>query len=306
MGYAHLIQRLNTISAINLTPFYEDTKEIDWDSLEKNTNFLIDHGVKVIVPGGNTGEFYALSLDEMKKVTKKVIEIVNGRALVMVGIGYAVPTAIELGRYAQAAGADCVMIHQPIHPYSNNEGAVTYFSEIINALEIPSVIYFKNPNLSDDVLYKLAPLEKFIGVKYAINDLPRFTKIIRSISKEHQIAWICGTAETWAPYFFQAGATGFTSGLVNIHPTKSFELLQALEKKEMNKVWELWEELLPFEELRAKNNDGNNVVVIKEALRQIGFTAGVTRPPVAELDQTDKVAVAKILQGWGLINNTIV
>ncbi|MFC0274364.1 dihydrodipicolinate synthase family protein [Metabacillus herbersteinensis] len=306
MSYKDLIQSLNTISAINLTPFYEDTKEIDWNSLEKNINFLIDHGVKVIVPGGNTGEFYAMSLEEVKQVTKKVIDIVNRRAVVMVGIGYAVPTAIELGRYAQAAGADCVMIHQPIHPYSNNKGAVDYFHEIINALDIPTVLYFKNPNLSDDVLKELAPLEKFIGVKYAINDFPRFTKTIRSMPKQHQLAWICGTAEKWAPYFFLAGATGFTSGLVNIYPEKSFELLDALKKKEVDKVWEIWEELLPFEELRAKNNDGNNVAVIKEALRQIGFTAGVTRPPVAELDESDKLAVAKILQSWGLLNKTMV
>ncbi|HZH60667.1 MAG TPA: dihydrodipicolinate synthase family protein [Metabacillus sp.] len=300
MDYKKLIQRLgSTISAINLTPFFEDTKEIDWDTLEKNINFLVDHGIKVIVPGGNTGEFYSMSLDEIKQVTKKVIDVVNGRALVMVGIGYAVPTAIELGRFAQESGAECVMIHQPVHPYITNEGAIEYFREIINALDIPSVLYFKNPSLSDSVLNELAPLEKFIGVKYAINDLPRFTKTIRSIQKENKLAWICGTAEKWAPYFFQAGATGFTSGLVNIYPEKSFQLLEALKENNINRIWDIWGELVPFEELRAKNNDGNNVIVIKEALRQIGFPAGVTRPPVAQLDEADKLLVSKILKSWG-------
>src|SRR5699024_11251272 len=109
---------------------------------------------------------------------KKVIEIVDGRAVIMAGIGYSIPIAIELGEYAKAVGADCVMIHQPIHPYINSEGFYEYLKEIITTLELPSIVYFKDPNLDDVVLKRLAPLEKFIAVKYAINDMARFRKTV--------------------------------------------------------------------------------------------------------------------------------
>lgn len=301
MNFVELSKKLQTISAINLTPFHKETKKIDWQGLEDNINFLLDNGTQVIVPCGNTGEFYALTLEEAKNVTKKVVELVNGRAIVMAGIGYSVDIAVDLGKYAQDAGADCVMIHQPIHPYVTNQGAASYFKEIINALDIPSVLYFKDPNLSDDIVKELAELEKLIGVKYAINDLPRFRKLSREIPPEHNVTLICGTAEKWAPFFFNAGATGFTSGLINLYPELSFSLLEALRNEEKETVWKRWEESLAFEDLRAKYNNGNNVIVIKEAFEQLGLRAGVTREPVGSLAEDEKKEVTKILQRWGLL-----
>lgn len=303
MNYREFRKKFETICAISITPFYQDTKEIDWAGVEENINFLIDNGVEVIVPCGNTSEFYALTLDEAKEEMRRVVEIVNGRALVLAGIGYAVPTAIELGRYAQEVGADAVMIHQPIHPYITSRGAVSYFTSIIEALDIPSVIYWKDANLSDDVLKELAPLEKFVAVKYAINDLPRFTKIVREVPKEHHVTWVCGTAEKWAPYYFHVGAKGFTSGLINLYPQKSFEMLHALQNGDQDTVWKVWAETLPFENLRAKYNNGNNVVVVKEAMNQLGLTAGLTREPVDPLDEKDQAEVTSILRGWGLLKS---
>ena len=36
------------------------------------------------------------------------------------------------------------------------------------------------------------------------------------------MVWVCGTAETWALFFFAAGAEGLTSGLVNIVDCRDF------------------------------------------------------------------------------------
>lgn len=300
MSYSTFSEKLSTITAINIVPFEKETKVINWKGLEENIQFLLKHGSKVIVPNGNTGEFYALTLEEAKNITKEVARLVDGRATVVAGVGYAADIAIDLGIEAQKAGADCVMIHQPIHPYITEKGAVEYFKKIIDALDIPSIIYFKDPNLSDNVLKELSSLEKLVGVKYAINDLPRFAKVVSDIPKEHNIAWICGTAEKWAPFFFHAGAVGFTSGLVNLYPAKSFELLTALRDDNKEIVWKAWHEILPFEDLRAKYNNGNNVVVIKEAMEQLGLTAGVTREPVSPLGESDQKEVYNILKSWNL------
>ncbi|UFJ43104.1 dihydrodipicolinate synthase family protein [Brevibacillus humidisoli] len=301
MNYAEISGKLETISAINITPFDEETREVNWDKLEENIRFLLDHGIQSIVPCGNTGEFYSLTIEEAKEEIKRVVEIVNGRALVIAGIGYALPIAIELGQYAQQAGADAVMIHQPIHPYVTDRGAGSYFKKIIETLDIPSILYFKDHNLSDNVLKELAPLEKLIAVKYAINDLPRFAKTVREIPDEHQITWICGTAEKWAPFFYHAGARGFTSGLVNVYPEKSLRMLEALHNGDQEQVWKIWEDILAFENLRAKYNNGNNVVVIKEAMAQIGMNPGITREPVDPLQAEDRAEVQAILQSWGLL-----
>lgn len=108
------------------------------------------------MPSGNSGEFYALIIAEAKEVTKKVVELMDGRATVVAGVGYPVETAIELGKAAQETGADCVMIHQLIYPYIISRGGMTYFKMIIEALNLPSIVYFKDPKLSGEVLKELA------------------------------------------------------------------------------------------------------------------------------------------------------
>ncbi|KIL52131.1 dihydrodipicolinate synthase family protein [Jeotgalibacillus soli] len=300
MAYENLKGKLETISGICITPFNKDTKEIDWAGVEENIEFLLENGVEVIVPCGNTSEFYSLTIEEAKQEINKVVEIVNGRATVIAGVGYSVETAIDLGTYAREAGADGIMVHMPIHPYITERGASAYFKAVIEGVDLPAIVYFKDPNLSDHVLLELAPLHKLVGVKYAINDLPRFAKLLHDVPKEHHIVWICGTAEKWAPFFYMAGAKGFTSGLVNVHPQKSFEMLTALQNMDDAAVWKVWNEILLFEDLRAKYNSGNNVVVVKEAMNLLGFSAGVTREPVAPLNKEDKQAVAGLIEAWGL------
>lgn len=295
-----LNRQLETISGITVTPFDKKTKEIDWEGVKENVDFLIDKGIKVIVPCGNTSEFYSLTVEEAKEETRRVAEYVAGRALVIAGVGYSTATAIEMGNAAKDAGADGIMIHMPIHPYITSEGAEDYFRSIITGVNLPSVVYFKTPHVSDDILHRLAPLENFVAVKYAINDLPRFTNTAQTLDPNYGVTLICGTAEKWAPFFYQSGAKGFTSGLVNVYPEKSLDLLQALQQDDKDTIWRIWKEILPFENLRAKYNNGNNVVVIKEAMEQAGLNAGVTREPVAPLNQEDKEAVARLLKEWGL------
>ncbi|MBD1379411.1 dihydrodipicolinate synthase family protein [Metabacillus arenae] len=305
MYYAEFSKKFETISGITITPFKKDSKEIDWNGVKDNVEFLIKKGVKVIVPCGNTSEFYSLTIEEAKEEIKRVVEYVNGKATVLAGIGYSVGTAIEMGNYAKQVGADSVMIHMPIHPYITNEGAIEYFKNIIEAVDLPAVIYFKDPDLSDEILFQLAPLERLVGVKYAVNDLPRFAKAVQTVPVEHNVTWICGTAEKWAPFFSNAGAKGFTSGLVNLYPEKSFEMLEALQSNNNEAAWKVWQEVLPFENLRAKYNNGNNVAVIKEAMKQIGLNAGVTREPVAELKAEDKIELRNLIDAWGLTPQSV-
>jgi len=300
-GRSSIYEDLKSICAIHITPFDSETKAIDWESLDANIRFLLDSGVRAIVTGGNTGEFYSLTIEETKAVTKRVAELAADSCTVIAGVGYSVETAIELGRYAQETGAHAVMIHQPIHPYVKHDGLVHYYEAIVSALDIPSLLYFRDEQMSDEVVNRIAPMKNLIGVKYAVNDLARFAELVLTVPKEHGLVWICGTAEKWAPFFFAAGAEGFTSGLVNVYPQASFQLLEALKEKREADVWTVWKKLVPFENLRAKYNNGNNVVVIKEALEMLGFRAGIVREPADRLDERDREEVRRILKSWNLL-----
>ncbi len=299
MDYADLAGRLRTVHAINVTPFREDGG-VDYASLEKNVEFLVAHGLEVIVPCGNTGEFYSLNMEEAKAVTRFVAEKVDGRSKVLAGIGYDTKTAGQMASFAQDVGADAVMIHQPVHPYVTPKGLVRYYTEIAQGVEIGVVLYVRHQAIDREVLDRVTALENVLAVKYAINDLPSFGGLVQSI--DNPVVWICGTAEMWAPFFFAVGAEGFTSGLVNIAPEMSLKMLEGLKGGDRKSVQAVWREAAPLERLRAKDHSGYNVAVIKEGMELLGLAPGRMREPSSGLDETDRQELVRILRGWGKLD----
>lgn len=294
--HAGLAGSLRTVHAINVTPFREDGS-VDYGPLEKNVEFLVGHGLEVIVPCGNTGEFYSLSVGEATAVTRFVVEQTDGRARVLAGIGYDTRTAKEMASSAQDAGADAVMVHQPVHPYLTAEGLVRYYTEIAQSVDIGVVLYVRHAAIGREVLERVTALDNVLAVKYAINDLPGFGDLVRSI--KNPVVWVCGTAEMWAPFFFVVGAEGFTSGLVNLAPEISLAMLKGLREGDRDSVESVWREVAPLERLRAKDHSGYNVSVIKEGMNLLGLPAGRVREPGGELDGADRQELVRILRAWG-------
>jgi 4-hydroxy-tetrahydrodipicolinate synthase len=299
--YSRVIEKIKGINAINVTPF-DAGLEIDWTALQNNITFLLEKGIEAIYPCGNTGEFYALSVEEAKEVTRFVTNFVDKRSIVIAGVGYDVKTACELARNAEECGADGLMLHQPIHPYLLPAGLIEYYKQIAASTSLPIIIYVRSEQISLEVLQAVAKLPNIVGVKYAVNHLPSFTKAVQGVKDE--IVWICGTAEMWAPYFFAAGAVGFTSGLVNVETTRPFNMLNALREGNYPEAMSIWQEVAPFEDLRAKYNTGNNVTVVKEAMFQLGLLPNkAVRPPISELNENEVKQVTDLLKAWGLSVN---
>jgi 4-hydroxy-tetrahydrodipicolinate synthase len=296
VDHEKLAERLRTVHAINVIQFRED-RGVDYDLLERNIEFLIASGLGVIVPCGNTGEFYALSAEEAQAVTRFVVERVGGRTAVLAGISYDLGTAREMALAAQNAGADAVMVHQPVHPYLMTEGLIRYYAGIARCVEIGVVPYARHEAIDREVLSRVADIENVLAIKYAINDLPRFTDLVQSV--EASVVWVCGTVEMWVPFFFAAGAEGFTSGLDNIAPELSLTVLDGLRRGDSEAVRTVWRHVAPIERLRARNHNGNNVSVIKEGMNLAGLPAGLVREPLGELDEADRQELTQILRSWG-------
>ena len=95
-----------------------------------------------------------------------------------------------------------------------------------------------------------------------------------------------------------AGATGFTSGLANVEPGLSLEMLRCLRDGDYNGAMRVWRSVKPFSDPRARRNNANNVPVVKEALAQLGLCDRRVRPPLEALDAAEQGEVASILARW--------
>lgn len=289
---------LADVVAIPVTPFAADGT-VDEKVQRALLRRLLDGGVSALTPNGNTGEFYALTPDERRRAVEVTVEETAGAATVIAGVGHEVPTAVDSALHARDAGAHLVMIHQPVHPYVSDAGWIAYHRAVADAVPGLGVVpYIRNPLLSGRALAALGTLcPNVVGVKYAVPDAARFAAFARDAGL-NRFVWIAGLAELYAPSYWAGGATGFTSGLVNVAPSVSLAMRDALRAGEYAHAMTTWERIRPFEELRAARQSADNVSVVKEALAALGLCRRDVRPPSRILPDDQRDRVADLIRGW--------
>jgi 4-hydroxy-tetrahydrodipicolinate synthase len=296
---------LATVAAIPVTPFGPDG-QVDWDAHGRLIRRMIDTGVRLVTPNGNTGEFYALTAAETRHAAQSAVAAANGgahgwRADVLAGVGHDIASAIEAGRHARGCGVRMIMIHQPVGPYMSAAGWLEYHRIIASALpDLGVVLYLRDPRIGPRHVRLLGDLcPNVIAVKYGVGDPVRFAAVARDAGLD-RFTWLAGLAELTAPACWTAGARGFTSGLVNVAPGLSLSMLESLRGGDQAAAMKAWDLCRPFEELRAADSSADNVSVVKEALAQLGLCRPDVRPPSHRLSDEGRAQVAAILARWGL------
>ncbi|MFI6099649.1 dihydrodipicolinate synthase family protein [Lentzea sp. NPDC051213] len=301
MAFDDLSERLASVVAITVTPFDADGG-IDEKNYAAIVDRMVEGGVSVVTPNGNTSEFYTLSAAETERALQITVDAVGDRAAIVAGVGHDLHSAIDAAKFADRAGAQGIMIHQPVHPYVSLDGWVGYHRAIAASVpELSVILYVRNPRIGGAQIAALADAcPNVVGVKYAVPDPVRFASVARDAGLD-RLTWVAGLAELSAPGYFAVGATGFTSGLANVAPQLSVQMFNALKAGEFGAAMEFWEFIRRFEELRAANESANNVSVVKEALAQLGLCRRDVRPPASVLSEADRSAVGVLLNSWSLL-----
>jgi 4-hydroxy-tetrahydrodipicolinate synthase len=289
---------LRTVVAIPVAPFSEEGA-LDWTCYRRLIIRMVQGGIRAVTPNGNTTEFYSLtSMEHRRLMEETVLGVEDSRqpALILAGVGFDTQTAIEMTYLAQVMGAQAVMVHQPVHPYRSDEGWIAYHQAIADSAPTVGIVpYVRDPSISGATIRRLAErCPNFVGIKYAVGNPPLFAKIVNEVGSE-RLAWICGIAESWAPFFWVGGAQGFTSGLVNLSPRFSLAMQSALEASDYPGAMHIWARVKPFEDLRGRRDNANNVSAVKEAMTQLGLCGRTVRPPISELPENERAEVSHIL-----------
>ncbi len=270
---------LTGISGILVTPYDQDG-----DISPKRQKPIVDRaiaaGVHIMVANGNTGEFYALTLDEAEAMVQASVEHVGGRVPLIAGVGRGIRDACRLASVSRRAGASALMIHQPPDPFSSPRGLVDYVRTVADAADgLPTVLYLRNDAIGTKAIVDLCGIPSVIGVKWATPNPLKLSEAIAACDPE--VVWVGGLAEVWAPTFYAVGAQGFTSGLINVWPQRSVAIHAALAAGDYAGANRLIDGMTAFEAVRAEEMNGTNVTGVKAALALIGHDCGPTRPPSA-------------------------
>jgi 4-hydroxy-tetrahydrodipicolinate synthase len=291
---------LKTVVVVPVTPFDAEGNP-DTGRYARLATRLLDGGITVLTPNGNTGEFYALSQAEARLVAETAAKVAHGRAELLAGVGHDIATASDAARHARDHGARMIMIHQPVHPYVSAEGWVDYHAAIANAVpDLGVVLYIRTERITGAHIARLADrAPNVVGIKYGLRDAARFAQVARDGGLD-RFAWLAGAAELTAPSFWASGARGFTSGLANVAPFLALSMLNALRADDFGAAMKAWEMARRFEELRAADSSADNVSVVKEALAQLGLCRPDVRPPSRPLPANIKDEISAILRAWSL------
>src|SRR5215470_7423805 len=95
--------RYGGVVAFPVTPFRDDLS-LDIEGLRHNLTRLMEHPVCAVVAAGGTGEVYSLTPGEHAQVIETTVEIVNGKAPVIAGVGFNRMLAVELAERSARSG----------------------------------------------------------------------------------------------------------------------------------------------------------------------------------------------------------
>jgi dihydrodipicolinate synthase/N-acetylneuraminate lyase len=122
------------------TPFTPEDL-VDLDGQRRVVRFVLDGGAHGIVAFGLAGEVLKLSTNERKTLTDTILEEAAGAVPVFIGAGGpSIGAAIELARYAEGAGASCVVLPAPMSGALDEPTLVDYFVRVASSVSIPVMI----------------------------------------------------------------------------------------------------------------------------------------------------------------------
>ncbi len=122
------------------TPFAEDDV-VDLDAQRRVVRFALACGSRGIVAFGLAGEVLKLSADERRQLTDVILDEAGDSVPVFVGVGAPSSRAsIELARYAEAAGAGCVVVPAPMSGALGGDALVDYFVRIAASVSLPVMV----------------------------------------------------------------------------------------------------------------------------------------------------------------------
>ncbi len=286
-------QRLRTVQLVPLTA-YDAQGRLNPPVMEKHLRRLYEAGLRVFIPCAGSAEFHALLAEEIVQVVGLARQVLPQDAVLVAPVGMQLPWALELGRRCLEAGADALLVMPLAAPYLSDAGAWDYYTTLLDQLACPTIIYKKTPIPSDSLLLDLADHPQVIGVKYAVNDIDAFARVVQE--DQGRIDWYCGSAERFAPFFMLAGASGYTSGAGNLCPNLTLALFRACSQGEWSQAMRILQLLRPIEDYRARENSSYNISFLKAAMGVVGVDFGPPRPPQRQIKPEEQQEIQQIVR----------
>lgn len=168
-----------------VTPFIENTKEIDWRAFESLLDFHLENSTDALVITGTTGESSTLSDEEQIELIKFAVKHVEEKLPIIAGTGINdTRHAIKLSQQAEHVGADALLIVTPYYNKASYNGMLAHFRAIADSVNIPIILYDvpsrTGTSLTPEQVGILAEHPNIVALKDAVGNLD-YTRAVLDI-----------------------------------------------------------------------------------------------------------------------------
>ena len=275
--------------------------KVDEKAFERLVEWQIAEGTHGLVPVGTTGEAPTLSHDEHKAVVELCVKTARKRVPVIAGAGSnSTEEAIELTRFAKAAGADAALHSTGYYNKPTQEGLYLHFKAISDAVDLPIIAYNVPGRTVVDILpgtlARLARLKNVKGVKDASAKVERMSQHRQLIGRD--FAYLSGEDAT-ALGFNAHGGNDCISVSSNVAPRLCSEFQAATIKGDFKRALELQDVLMPLHDALFVET---NPAPVKYAAWRLGLIESAEcRLPLAPVTDATKKTVDAALAHAGLL-----
>lgn len=287
-----------------VTPFAADGS-LDEERLAQHIESGVAAGAGGVFVACGTGEFHALSAEEVERATRVAVTTTAGRVPVLAAAGGPAPVARDQATRVERAGADGILLLPPYLVSAPQQGLVRYVEEVITATDLPVVFYQRGTaRLTAETAAEVAALPGVVGLKDGIGDIERMHRIVRAVravpgTEDFQFFNGLPTAEMTAPAYQGVGVELYSSAVFAFAPEIALAFHRALAEDDDALVSRLLDEFYgPLVALRDEV-PGYAVSLVKAGVTLRGLDVGGVRAPL--LDPTpDHVARLSKLLDHGL------
>ncbi|MDR0332780.1 MAG: 4-hydroxy-tetrahydrodipicolinate synthase [Dysgonamonadaceae bacterium] len=178
---------LKGVGVALITPFGKDSA-IDFDTLAQLVDFQIENGVDYIVALGTTAETPTLSEKEHHKVVRFIVNKVQGKVPVVVGIGgNNTAKLVDTLKTFDFSGVSAILSVTPYYSKPTQEGLYRHYCALSQASPLPIILYNvpgrTGVNMTVETTLRIArDCKNVVATKEASGDLTQIKAIIDGAS----------------------------------------------------------------------------------------------------------------------------
>lgn len=274
-------EKFKGVGVAMITPFNEDGT-IDFESLGRVIDYVIEGGVDYIVALGTTAETPTLYIPERVEVAAFVTKHVAGRVPLVIGVGgNSTSEVLDQLHEIDLSGADAILSVTPYYNKPSQEGLYQHFKRVSEASPLPIILYNipgrSGVNMLPATTKRIAEdMPNVIGIKEASGKIEQIEEVIRNRAEGFLV--LSGD-DGMAVDVMRRGGEGVISVAANLFPEQFGKCIKLAAAGEFEAADEAY---APYDEVVQALFVEGNPTGIKCALKAKGLIGGTMRLPLVE------------------------